>query len=307
MANGTLIDGNSELLAGPLGNSYVAFNGWLLGKTTEDIAFNKDEDVKDIMYSQDGTKPSDHVSTGHLMNVSATFGEIKTSLLKQILYSFNSQATAATDDSGTFGRNIYTSLRNTKAKPLRIYATDSDGNILTNDQDIINCYEALPLIDENIINWGADTQRNLPVTFQIYFNEFGTNQVVGGPSGAFAYYGDPAQEKVPALVWPDVAEPVLVSATATSATNLDIVFDKNIAFQGGSYSVGIIANVDGTFVDPTSGSITTTTASMTFAAATFTAGDVIEVSISSVVIEDTETTPNTYSGVDGQPVTNSVP
>lgn len=306
---GTLIAGNSALLSGPLGNVYVGFDGYKLGKTTEDTALNKDEDVKDILFSQDGTKPADHVSTGMLMMVTATFGEIKTSLLKKILYTFNSQAAedGSGDDSGTFGRRIYSSLRNTVAKTLRIWATDSDGNILEDDENMINFYEAVPVIDENIINWGADTQRNLPVSFMIYFHEFGVDRVSGGPYGAFGYYGDPAQEKVPATAWPDIAAPVLLTAVATDATSLILTFDENVDFQGGAYSAGLVAKVNGEFVAPVSGSAALAVIDMTFGAGTFTAGDEIEVYISGAVVEDTETVPNTYPGIDSFPVTNSVP
>lgn len=306
---GSLIPGNSALLAGPLGNVYVGFDGYNLGKTTEDTSLTKDEDVKDILFSQDGTKAADHVPTGMLMMLNATFGEISTALLKKVLYSFSSQAAddGSGDDSGTFGRLVYNSLRLNKARALRIWATDSNGDILETDENMINCYEAVPLIDENLINWGADTQRNLPVRFMIYFHEFGTARISGGPYGAFGYYGDPATEKVPATDWPDIAAPVLDEAEATSATNLDLTFDENVAFQGGSYSAGVVVKIDGDFVAPSSGSIASNVASFTFPASTFAAGQEIEVYISGIVFEDTETTPNVYPGIEGFPVTNSAP
>jgi hypothetical protein len=196
-----LVAGNSYLLLGPLGNVLVNFDGDDLGKTTEDTSVTKIEDIKDIMYSQDGTQPSDHVSTGHLMQFNATFGEVKTALLEKILYSFSSEVTdfSSEDDSGTFGRYIYTSLRDNKAKKLIITATDANGAARTGAENILNFYEALPIIDENIINWGADTQRNLPTRFMIYYNEFGASQVTGGPTGAFGYYGSATVEKVPAI------------------------------------------------------------------------------------------------------------
>lgn len=193
----TLTSYDSQLLAGPLGNCRIEFDGVYLGKTTEDTTLTKDEDTKEIIYSQSGTKADDHVSTGMLLNLSATFGEISTELLERVLYSFSSQA-SADPASGTFGRYIYKSLKDNKAKVLKIHATDEDGAALTSDEDVICCYQAVPLIEENLINWGADTQRNLPVNFQIYYKEFGDEQVSGGPAGAFAYYGDPATELVPA-------------------------------------------------------------------------------------------------------------
>lgn len=196
----TLTASNSYLLRGPLGNVLINFDGDDLGKTTEDTSLSKIEDVKDILYSQDGTQPSDHVSTGMMLQLNATFGEIRTSLLEKILYSFSTQAVdPSSDDSGTFGRYIYTSLRDNKAKKLIITATDANGAKRTDDDDILNFYEAVPIINENLVNWGADTQRNIPVEFKIYYSEFGASQVSGGPSGAFGYYGNAATELVPAI------------------------------------------------------------------------------------------------------------
>jgi hypothetical protein len=193
--------GNSYLLLGALGNVLVNFDSADLGKTTEDTALTKIEDVKDILYSQDGTQPDDHISTGMIMQLSATFGEIKTGLLQKLLYSFSSEVSdfSAEDDSGTFGRYIYQSLRDNKAKKLIITATDENGVARTGAQNILNFYEALPIIDENLINWGADTQRNLPTRFMIYYSKFGASQVSGGPVGAFGYYGSATVEKVPAI------------------------------------------------------------------------------------------------------------
>jgi hypothetical protein len=191
---------NSYLLRGPLGNVLVNFDGDDLGKTTEDTALTKIEDVKDILYSQDGTQPADHVSTGMLLQLTATFGEVRTTLLEKVLYSYSTQATNPdVQDSGTFGRYLYTSLRDNKAKKLIVTATDENGAKRTNDDDILNFYEAVPIINENLINWGADTQRNLPVEFKIYYNSFGASQVSGGPTGAFGYYGSATTELVPAI------------------------------------------------------------------------------------------------------------
>lgn len=194
-----LVAGNSGLLLGPLGNVLINFDSDNLGKTTADTALTKIEDVKDILYSQDGTQPSDHVPTGMLYQLAATFGEIKTELLEKILYSFSSQVTdpSTEDDSGTFGRFLYQSLRDNKAKKLLVTATDENGDARTGEENILKFYECVPLIDENIINWGADTQRNLPTRFMIYYSVFGASQVSGGPYGAFGYYGDAAQELVP--------------------------------------------------------------------------------------------------------------
>lgn len=284
MANGTLTPGNSNLLLGPLGNVYIGFAGYILGKTTADTALSKDEDVKDIKYSQDGTKAADHISTGMLLELKAEFGEVSTALLEKIMYFFSSKQTSG-DDSGTFGRYIYKSLRSNKAGALKVFATDSSGNILTAASDVMNFYEVVPVVDANLINWGADTQRNVPVKFRIYYHPFGGSQVVGGPAGAFGYYGDNTVEKVPALTWPTDTDPKLVSATVLSATQIKFVFSQAIALQGGSYSGGIVAKVNGIFKAASAVSVSTTDATVTFPAASFATGNTVEGVISSIVFE----------------------
>ena len=303
-----LVAGNSELLNGPLGNCLIGFNGYMLGKTTEDTQLAPDEDVKEILYSQEGTKAADLVTTGAVMMLTATFAEIKTSLLSLLKSGFSSLATPGSgDDSGTFGRFLYSSHRDNRAGVLRLYATDSNGFALLDDEDVTNFYEVVPIVNDNLINWGADTQRNLPVQFWIFFKKFDT-PIALGPLGAFGYFGDPAQEKVPAAAWPDIAAPVLVSATATTATNIDLVFDENIATQGGALPAMIVAKVNGSYISPSSiGAPSGVGVALTFPAASFANGDTIELSISALVFEDTETVPNAYLGVDGATVINTVP
>ena len=165
-----IISNGTGLLLGPLGQCNIGFNGWDLGKTTEETILTKEEDRMDVMFQQIGTKPADHVSTGTNYLLNATFGEISTQLLKQLLYSFDSQASedGTGDDSGTFGVKQFCSLRDDEAHALRVAPLDCDGAELTDLEDLLNFYEVLPLVEENIINWSVDTQRNLPVTFYIY-------------------------------------------------------------------------------------------------------------------------------------------
>ena len=64
---GTLFTGNSKLWEGPLGVIQMGFKGYDLGKTGADTTLTPDQDIKDIMYQQDGTKAADHVRTGQEM------------------------------------------------------------------------------------------------------------------------------------------------------------------------------------------------------------------------------------------------
>jgi len=309
MPGKNIISNGTGLLLGPLGQCKIGFKGWDLGKTTEETILSKEEDRLDVLYQQNGSKPADHVSTGTNYLLAATFGEISTQLLKQLIYSFNSQASedGSGDDSGTFGVDQFCSLRDNHAGPIRIAPLDCDGQELTDLEDILNYYDVLAMVDENLINWSVDTQRNIPVSFYIYLKEFGDDQVGGGPAAAFGYYGDPSVELVPATDWPDLEGPQITSAIASSATQIDLIFNETVALVGGSYTAGIIVKVNDDWVAPTTVIVATNTSTITLPAASISSGDIVEISISDNVYEDTESTPNIMEEVNNLVVTNSVP
>lgn len=306
MIGGAVFAGNSKLFEGPLGVVQVGFKGYDLGKTTADTNLTPDQDVKDITYQQDGTKAADHVRTGIDYMLSVTFGEIKTGLLVLLMGGVSSENADVNDDAGTIGRDIYRSMRDNEAGPLKVAAVDENGEPLDDLEHILNFYEAIPIVSGELINWGADTQRNFPVEFRIKFHKFGTGESTT-KYGAFGYWGDPTGEDVPAITWPDVAGPILVTAEADTATNLTATFNENIAFQSAFQADQWMAKVNGDFVAPTAGVITTDHIDLTFPASTFTAGDIIELYMGPNELQDTEATPNLADAFDAQPVTNSVP
>lgn len=301
---GTLFDGGSALFDLPLGVVKIGFDGYDLGKTTEDTEFTPEQDIKDILYQQDGTKAADHVRTGIEYILSCTLGEISTGLLEKLMAGISTQSTA-TPDSGTIDRSIYQSMRDDEAKVLKIAAVNANGVASEDAEDIIYCYEAIPIIDGTLVNWGADSQRSLPVQFRIKWHEFSTGES-STKSGAFGYWGDPTTEDVPAADWPDVEAPEISSATADDETTLTITFDENIAFQSSFDGAHYVAKAEGSYINPTGGTITTTVLELTFEAGSFSVGDEIEISISDIALQDTESTPNTFPGYDGYPVTNNV-
>lgn len=306
MLGGAVFQGNSKLFLGPLGVVQVGFKGYDLGKTTADTNLTPDQDVKDIMYQQDGTKAADHVRTGIDYVLSVTFGEIKTGLLALLMAGVSSENESALDDSGTISRSIYASMRDNEAGPLKVAAVDENGEPLDDLEHILNFYEAIPIVSGELINWGADTQRNFPVEFRIKWHKFGTGES-STKLGAFGYWGDPTTEDVPAITWPDVAGPMFVSAVASSATLLTVTFNENIAFQTAFQADQWLAKVEGDFVAPTGGVITLKEIALTFPASTFTAGDVISIYMGPNELQDTAATPNLADAFDNQPVLNSVP
>jgi hypothetical protein len=303
---GTVFGGNSKLFAGPLGVVQVGFKGYDLGKTTADTNLVPDQDVKDINYQQDGTKAADHVRTGIDYILNCTFGEIKTGLLDLLMAGISTQNTSALDDDGTIDRVIYESMRTTEGGGLKAAAVDANGVPSANLQDILNVYEAIPIVNGDLVNWGADTQRNFTVQFRIKWHLFSTGES-STKTGAFGYWGDPTSEDVPAIVYPDVAAPILQTAVADTATTIVLTFNENIAFST-SFTIGkYIAKVNESYLAPLSGVISLKALTITFAAASFASGDAIEISVGGSELQDTESTPNVYEGIDAFTVTNSVP
>lgn len=308
---GNISFGNSKLLDGPLGVVKIGFNGYDLGKTTADTNLSPDQDIKDIIYQQDGTKAADHVRTGIDVILSCTLGEISTPLLAQLMAGITSQNVDANSDSLTFDRSLYQSMRDQEAKVLKIASVNSNGVASELDEDTFLFYEAIPIISGELVNWGADTQRNLPCEFRIKWHLFSTGES-STKDGAFGYLGDPTTEDVPVAVWPDVEAPEVLTAVADSATNLTVTFDEVVAFVGGSFTAGSVAvTIDGAFVLATAGAIQAPAnddkIDFTFPAATFAAGQVLKLYISDGVIEDQETVANEFEGISGFIVTNSAP
>lgn len=298
---GALTVGNSKLFEGPLGVVKMGFAGYDLGKTNADTTLTPDQDIKDIMHQQDGTKASDNVRTGIEYLLAATFSEINTGLLVAMMAGVSSANTNPAADSGTISRDIYQSMRDNEAGVLKIAAVDALGIPSESDDDIMFFYEAIPMVEGELIQWGADTQRNFPVTFRIKFHIF-----VSGTAGAFGYWGDPTVEGADVAVWPDVEAPILVSATVDDATDLTVTFNENLAFFGaGSFAVGTCsAKVNGVLIPAASAVISTVDVTFTFPASTFLTTDVVELFITEVCLEDTEATANVYGGVSDYPVVN---
>jgi len=306
---GALYNGDSKLFTGPLGVVRIAFAGYDLGKTTADATLVPDQDVKDIMYQQDGSKPRDHVRTGMEYILNATFGEIKTGLIKLLMAGVSSSEHASPDDSGIVDRSIFRSMLENEAGALKIAAVDENGIASADLEDIINFYEVIPIITGDLINWGADTQRNLPVEFRIKYHTWTAAELTTlglTEGGAFGYWGDPTDEDVIPIV--DYWLPEIVSAIANSATELWVTFSEMIDFQtDGELAVHYSLKLNGNYEEPSAVSTITAVADLilviTFDAATFTidSDDEIFISISEDAIKDQQTPANNYLGVNNYP------
>jgi hypothetical protein len=171
-------------MADPIGNNImegalkvvdIDFDGVYMGRTTADTELVPEEDNQDIFYQQEGTKPADKIPTGMNYLLNCTFGEITNARLEKLLRGVS---LSGTEQSAKFGRNIYTS-RIDAAKELTVTAVDSTGTKSTDETQIATFWKASPEVTGSIV-WGAATQRNLPVTFYIFYDD--TNS-------GYGYYG----------------------------------------------------------------------------------------------------------------------
>lgn len=305
---GALYQGNSGLVAGPLGVVKVGFNGYDMGKTVSEAMLDVVQNVKDINYQQDGTVAADKVRTGMIYQLKVTFGEINTGLLAAIMEGFDKTAVSALADAAVLNRSLYSSMRTNEVAPLRIAKVDANGSVSDLDEDVLSFYEAICNVDGTLINWGADTQRGVAVTFDIYWSEFA---VVDQTTykGAFGYYGDPVTSDVPALVWPDRVGPQIVSAATSGATSVVVTFDEKTALFGGVTLVDRFALVvDGDYVIPTVAVIGTdpNEDEITLTVPTISAGQVISLDFLPESVEDLETVPNPNGKQTDIAVTNNL-
>lgn len=177
MANAPI---GNNILEGSLGVVQAEFNDIDMGKTTEDTELERIEDIKDIMYQQDGTQPYDMIPTGQAYRVIMTIGEITTTRLEQIVRGFTKSSIGG--NSANLGRDIYRSGRDNFAKKLVLKRVDSDGVKSTNTFFHMTFYSAMPIITGNL-QWGADTQRNLSMEFYCFFDSTNSSYgYIGYPS-----------------------------------------------------------------------------------------------------------------------------
>jgi hypothetical protein len=151
---------------GVLGVVDIYYNGIYQGRTTADTEMAVTEDVKDIIFQQTGTQYDDKVPTGASHSIVCTFGQITTSRIEQWHPGFEASSSG---NSLKMGRNIYVSWKD-NAKVLELIRVDSEGTASTDPRHKITFYKAHPGITGNF-QWGADTQRNLNVTFFIFYDD----------------------------------------------------------------------------------------------------------------------------------------
>ena len=293
----------SDLFADPLKVVQLGFAGYNLGLTTDTTTLKPELDIKDIMYQQKGTKPDDHVITGADWMLTATFGEIKTELLTKLCPYLVGSSGQAGADSGHLKAEMYQSMKDNYSGVLKV-APVQDQVPLEDTENTMYFYIAIPLINGDLINWGADVQRNLPVDFRIK-----PKQMTPGESttikSSHGYWGDPSVEDLPAANWPDLEAPQLSSALVNSATEIALTFDENVTEISGITTVEqIIVKVGNKFVVPTASAYAAAVLTLTLPAASITSGDIVSAYVAAGTLEDSGSNANEL--IEDFPVTNNL-
>jgi len=152
---------------GPLGVVQLEYNNLDLGQTMEDTTIEPDQDIKDILYQQQGTKPADKVRTGIVFIVRCKLAEITTTRLAEV---FSGIEVSGGGNSVKIGRELYRSMKDYEAFVLKVQRVDSEGSVTVNDDHIIVFYKAISIVT-GTIDWGADTQRGLEVEFHCMWDD----------------------------------------------------------------------------------------------------------------------------------------
>lgn len=281
----------SELFKDPMKVVEIGFNGYDLGKTTDATTLQPDVDIKDVLYQQDGTKAADHVVTGCDWLLSCTFGEIKTSLLALLVpYLFGSSGHVGAD-SGYIYAAMNKSLKDNYAGVLKV-APLVNGVPSGEVEDTMYFYIAIPVISSNLINWGADVQRNLPIDFRIKIKRLTAAESTTHVS-SHGYFGDPSVEDLPAAAWPDLEAPYITAAVASAATTITLTTNETVSvISGVTEEEKFIVLVEDIFIVPTTVVVSGTSVTLTLPASSITAGDDVKVSMAAGVIEDADDNAN---------------
>lgn len=168
-----------DFIQGELGVVLLNFNGVDIGKTLDETTLEFIEDVKDIMFAQNGTQPYDKVPTGQAYQLTTKMGQPTWAKLAQVLRGIT---VSGSGHSALLGRDIYRGARESFAHPLIVTRVDSDGNASANMFFRMYFWLAFPQVNGPIGAFGPDTQREVEVVFYIFYDEI---------HGGFGYSGYP--------------------------------------------------------------------------------------------------------------------
>ena len=153
----------SNFIEGVLGVVQMYFDGIDLGKTLDEATLEFIEDIKDIMFAQNGTQPADKIPTGQAYQITANFAQRTWARLEKLL-----RGVTVVGNSAKLGVDLYRSGYDNFAKQLILYRVDSDGVVSTSPIYRLVMYKAMPTVSGPIATFGPDTQQQVTVTFYCF-------------------------------------------------------------------------------------------------------------------------------------------
>jgi len=167
----------NDFFEGPLGVCRLEFDGLAMGKTLEGVDVEWIEDIKDILYDQDGTQPNDKIPTGQAYQVTTSLAEIT---IKRMQKHLRGVTLGGTEHSALLGRDIYRSGFNNFAKELILRRVDSDGEASSDVNFRLKFWKAFPQVNGPLGSFGPDSQRVYEVVFYCFYDS---------DNGGFGFFG----------------------------------------------------------------------------------------------------------------------
>lgn len=156
----------NNFIEGPLGVVNLTFDNVDLGKTQDDTALEFIEDMKDIVYAQNGTQPYDQIPTGQAYRVTCKIGQPTWARLNKLM-----RGLTVLGNNAKLGRDIYRSGRSNFAKVLVLTRVDSDGVSSLEARFKLTFFLAIPSVSGAVGAYGPDTQRSVDVAFYCLYDE----------------------------------------------------------------------------------------------------------------------------------------
>ena len=154
-----------------LGVVFLKFKGIKLGKTTDATKLLTEEDLKDILYQQNGTKPFTKIRTGVSYMLQCVLGNPGLQVLGLVNPNLKPSPSFISMD---FSRELFKDLADEAGE---LIVTLMEDNVESTDPRDIITFPKAAARQTTEIGWGVDLQRTIGVEFWIFVNE--SNQSFG--------------------------------------------------------------------------------------------------------------------------------
>lgn len=157
--------GGTNIFDTPLGVVFIDYKGVDLGKTTDATKLMNEEDLKDILYQQNGTKPFTKIRTGVSWMIQCVLGNPGLQRLGLINPNMKPSPSFISMD---FSRQLFVDLQDEAG---RLVVTEMINNIRSTDPKRIMVFPKAAARMTTEIGWGVDLQRTVGVEFWCFVNE----------------------------------------------------------------------------------------------------------------------------------------